>query len=206
MRMGKTDQMNEACSPLEDEDLIRRCVEGDRISREKLAMACLPRVRKTVFMTAGRTPDADDLVQVSMTRVFGGLARFRMESKLTTWIDRITINTVREHYRRKPIVGLFPGGDWREDRPTPERLGPDRVLEGRRVTDALSSHLSHIRPKKRMALVLSVAYGYSVSEIATMVGCTVETAKKRLQHGRRELLDRLRKDPYLSGVLQEIES
>lgn len=204
--MGETDQMNNSCAPLEDEELIRLSVEGDRSARERLARACLPRVRRTVFMVAGKTQDADDMAQVAMARVFGGLSGFRMESKLTTWIDRITVNTVREHYRRRPIVSLFPGADWSDNRPSPRNLSPEKKIEGQRMVDALSSHLAHIRPRKRMALVLSVAYGYSVSEIAELVDCSTETAKKRLQHGRRELLARLRKDPYLCAVLQEIES
>jgi len=142
--------MSNAVPPLQDPILIERSIAGDRSARERLAGACLPRVRRTIFMLVGRSEDAEDLVQISLARIFGGLASFRSESRLTTWMDRIM--------------------------------------------------------KKRTALVLSAAYGYTVSEIAEMTGCTTETAKKRLQHGRRELLARLRKDPCLNAAFEEIES
>ena len=154
-------------------------------------------------MTIGGSQEADDIVQNSMSKIFLNLDGFRGESKLTTWIDRITINSVREYFRRRPLVSLFPAGDWQDRRSAPESQSPDKNYEKKNLMDAVGVHLSSIRPKKRMALVLSTAYGYTVSEIAEITGCTTETAKKRLQHGRRELLEKMRKDPKLSGLEME---
>jgi RNA polymerase sigma-70 factor (ECF subfamily) len=205
-KMSGVRDMSTAVPPLQDPVLIERSIAGDRSARERLAGACLPRVRRTVFMLVGRSEDAEDLVQISLARIFGGLASFRSESQLTTWMDRITVNTVREHFRRRPLVSLFPAGEWQETADQSGRQEPDRRLDGKRMMELLRSHLSSVRMKKRTALVLSAAYGYTVSEIAEMTGCTTETAKKRLQHGRRELLARLRKDPCLSAAFEEIES
>jgi RNA polymerase sigma-70 factor (ECF subfamily) len=190
--------------PSKDSDLLERCRAGDRPAREELARACLPRVRRTVLLATGGGPDTDDLVQSTMVRVFAGLDGFRGEAKFSTWLDRVTINAVREHFRRRTLVFLFPSGESRDALPAPASQEPDRRLEGQRLLERLSVHLAAIRPKKRMALILSTAYGYSVSEVAELTDCTTETAKKRLQHGRRELIARLQQDPRLASQLKEI--
>jgi len=190
--------------PSRDSDLLERCLMGDRAAREELARACLPRVRRTVFLTTGGGQDTDDLVQSTMARVFAGLGSFRGEAKFATWLDRVTINAVREHYRRRTLVQLFPTDEPREVLPAPENESPERRLEGQRLLERLAAHLAAIRPKKRVALILSAAYGYSVSEVARLTDCTTETAKKRLQHGRREMIARLDQDPQLKRLLKEL--
>lgn len=190
--------------PSRDSDLLERCLAGDREAREQLARACLPRVRRTVFLSTGGGQETDDLVQSTMARVFAGLSGFRGEAKFATWLDRVTINAVREHFRRRTLVHLFPSGEPREPLPAPEADNPERRLEGQRLLERLSAHLAAIRPKKRMALILSAAYGYSVAEVAQLTDCTTETAKKRLQHGRREMLARLGQDPQLKRLLKEL--
>ncbi|MCK9460274.1 MAG: RNA polymerase sigma factor [Proteobacteria bacterium] len=194
---------NDIAAPLENRELLARSLAGDRASREELARACLARVRRTVFLSVRGAADADDVVQTAMSRIFAGLPEFRADAKLTTWIDRVTVNAVRDHFRRKPILAALLFAEPCELAPAPESFAPDAGWERRRLADALRGHLQKIRPNKRIALMLSVAYGYSAGEIAAMTDCTVETAKKRLQHGRRELMSRVRKDPYLFSVLEE---
>lgn len=189
---------------ISDGDLLARCRNGDRNALEELARACLPRVRRTVLFTSGGGPDLDDLVQTSMARIFMGLGSFRGDSGFTTWMDKVTINTIRQYYRRRPLDALFPTAE-EPATPAPEKESPDRRLEGQRMLEKLATHLGAIRPKKRMAIVLSTAYGYSAKEAAELMDCSTETAKKRIQSGRRELLSKMRKDPYLSQALKEME-
>ncbi len=189
---------------LKDGDLLTRCLEGERAAREELARACLPRVRKTVMLTAGGGPDTDDLVQTAMARIFTGLHTFRGGKGFLAWLDKVTVNAVRQYYRRRPLASLFPPSEEADYSAAPKSQGPESRLEGQRMIERLATHLATIRPKKRYALVLSAAYGYTSSEAGDLMGCSSETAKKRLQHGRRELLSRMRKDPYLCQVLKEI--
>jgi len=185
-------------------DLISRCCIGDRAAKEELARLSLARVRKTVLLVTGGGPDTDDLVQITLVRAFSGLLSYRGEAPFTAWLDRVTINAVKQYYRRRPLEALFPSGEPPELAVETEVTGPDRRLEGQRMLRCLTQHLMSLRPKKRMAVVLCAAYGYSLQEVAEIMECTLETAKKRLQHGRRELLARMTKDNYLCQALKEI--
>lgn len=202
--MTKANEMATRPSPLEDEQLLTRCRRGDRDAREQLARACLPRVRRTVHLVYGSGPDHEDLVQNSLVRIFASLESFRGEARLTTWLDRVTVNTVRQHFRRRPLVAIFPSLEGSARAAAPAVEGPESRVAGRLLGQRIETLLRAIKPKKRIALVLSISYGYTVSEIGELVGCTTETAKKRLQHGRRELLERIRRDPRLAQALEEI--
>jgi RNA polymerase sigma-70 factor (ECF subfamily) len=194
---------SDVVTPLEDPGLLARAIGGDRASREELARACLARVRRTVFLSIASAADADDVVQNALSGIFAALPSFRADAKLTTWIDRIAINAVRDHFRRRPLLAMLlsPLPDGAE--PVAAEGAPDDGWERRRLGEALRLQLLRIRPRKRVAVMLAVAYGYSVAEIAALTDCSVESAKKRLQHGRRELMARVRKDPFLSSLLEE---
>jgi RNA polymerase sigma-70 factor, ECF subfamily len=194
---------DDVVAPLENPELLARSLAGDRASREELARACLGRVRRTVFLAVASAADADDVVQNAMSGIFAALPGFRADAKLTTWIDRIAVNAVRDHFRRRPILAALLSSAPSELEPAPESAAPDVGWERRRLYEGLRRHLLRLRPNKRIALMLAAAYGYSVNEIATMTDCPAETAKKRLQHGRRELVARVQKDPFLSGLLKE---
>ncbi len=197
---------NRVCSsPLDDEALISLAVGGNRDAREALARAALVRVRRIVHLTTRGGDEVDDIAQLALCRAFSRLHTFRGESKLTTWLDRVTINTVREHYRSRSLVHLFFNADKSERIRAPESESPERRTESGRLMLRLRRHLDAILPKKRIALVLFAVYGYTMAEIGSMVGCSTETAKKRVQHGRRELLERLRRDPDTARRLEELE-
>jgi RNA polymerase sigma factor (sigma-70 family) len=77
---------------------------------------------------------------------------------------------------------------------------PEDQLQQRQLLDRLAHHVARLRPNQRLPVVLHMLHGYTIPEIAAMLEIEVETAKKRLQRGRRGLLQRLRRDPSCSGM------
>lgn len=189
MRQGPSREQRVAAH--QDAALLERCRARDPAALESLARGLLPRVRKTVFFLAGADSEADDLVQMAMVRIFNGLSSFRGESSLGTWVDAVTLNTVRQHRRRRVLSFLFTSSDSSPCEPVSHWPSPEDETLGQMALRQVAEHLQSIKPKKREATVLAVLYGYSTSEVAELVGCTTETAKKRIQHGRRELLQHL---------------
>ncbi len=186
-----------------DNELIARSVAGDRAARERLATVCMPRVWRTVYLACRGGPEVEDLVQESMIRAFADISGFRATGNFFAWLDRVTVNVMRQHFRKRSLKMFIPS-DKLDSQQSLDIGGPDKKFEGKRVMDRLAHHLSGIRPKNRMAVILSIVQGYTVSEIALAVDCSVETAKKRLLRGRRELVSRVQKDPYSRQILKEL--
>ena len=187
-----------------DTPLIERAAEGDRAAREQLAAACLPRVRRIVGIGYGPKDDMDDVVQIAMVTVFRDLSQLRSAAGFRAWIDTVVWNVIRSHGRRRSrFASLFIPAE-QEIVEAHTRPMEEGAIIHRELFFRLHRHLSGIGEKKRMAAVLSLCFGYVDSEIADLMGCSVEAAKKRTQHGRRELFERLRRDPAYVDLLAEV--
>jgi len=186
------------------DDLVRRSVDGDRAAQDELAAACLTQVWRTVYLCSGGGPDVEDLVQTAVVRALTKLPSYRPEGKFPAWLDRVTINVVRQHYRRRKLWLGIVDTLRRTPAPRPDSEATDRRAESRRVLARLAAHMAALRPKYRHAVALSIVRDYSVRDIAEACDCSVEAAKKRLARGRRDLIARLRRDPYCDQIAKEL--
>jgi RNA polymerase sigma-70 factor (ECF subfamily) len=187
------------------EALLRSCSAGDRDATERLAALCLPRVRRTVALSYGGGADAEDLVQNAMTRVFSKLDSFRGEASFLIWVDRIAINVIKDHFKKRRFIFFSENAEKEgEAMEATPRFGPDRDAERYRLFDRLAGHFATIHPKRRLPLVLSLFQGYTVPEIAALLDLSFDAAKMRLRSGRRDLMKRLKTDPYCRQAILEL--
>jgi RNA polymerase sigma-70 factor, ECF subfamily len=131
-------------------------------------------------LTCGDAALADDLAQESFLRAYRGLARYRGEAKLSSWLYRIAYNVFLAHRARgrpePPPPATLDGVVETED-------GADRVLlqhDLERAMDALS-------PPERAALTLAYRDGASHAEVASILGCPLGTAKTHILRGKEKL-------------------
>lgn len=183
--------------------LIPACLAGDTSAREQLARWCLPKVRRTVLLAYGQGPDADDLVQTAVVRVFDRLGSFRGDAGFYAWVDRITVNLMRDYFRsRRSRSAWEVTTDTPPDAPTSQHH-PEQAAERTQLLQHLSEHLTAITLDRRLPVVMALAHGYTAPEIAKLLDISLEAAKKRLQRGRQELLNRLKQDPRFRGLALE---
>ena len=186
------------------DSLILAAVSNDRSALEKLARICLPRVRRTVIFSYGSGPNCEDLVQTAMIRIFTRLKSFRFEASFFIWVDRITINIVRDSFKKRKFLLFFEDVTQLEvsEESTPAR--PDDEVEKHRLLRRLSRHFASISPNRRLPLVLSLYQGYTVPEIAALLDLSFDTAKMRLRRGRSDLLKRIKRDAYCAEAIREL--
>ncbi|MBN2527464.1 MAG: RNA polymerase sigma factor [Deltaproteobacteria bacterium] len=188
---------------LKNAELVERAVSGDPMAREALAVAAFPRVRKLVYLSYGNRYDIDDVTQIAMVTVFRDLPGLRNYDRFTAWLDTVVYNVVRTQGRKRiRFTSLFADADPSQDSRHWD-ITPEDEQVGHQLINLLQHHLNRIAPRKRNAAVMSIFFGYVDSEVAQIMDCSVETAKKRIQHGRKELMERVLKDPGCSGLLKE---
>jgi RNA polymerase sigma-70 factor (ECF subfamily) len=129
-------------------------------------------------LAAGEEPEARDVVQEAWVRAIAGLATFRGESRLSSWLCGICANVWRERLRRtRPEVALDAAS---EGAALPSPAPPHEPLDVRRALEGLA-------PGYRAVIVLHGIYGYSHAEVAAMLGIAEGTSKSQLLRGRRAL-------------------
>ena len=74
---------------------------------------------------------------------------------------------------------------WDDDHPNQET--PEKVLSRRQLFERLLSEMDSIPTKRRVPLLLRLAYGYTVKEVAELTDAPPNTVKDRLKTAFREL-------------------
>jgi RNA polymerase sigma-70 factor (ECF subfamily) len=191
-------------TPEDDAELVAACVAGDMAAQRALFRREYARVNATVFRLVGSARDADDLVQETFIAVFRGLPRFRGDSKLSTWIDRIAVRVVFHHIRsrgRAPVP-LDLLGDVEGTGGTPDAHAQAHARDGLR---RLYTALADLTPEARTAFALYAIDGRSISEVAQLTQTSFVAAKCRIWRARRLLMKKAKEDPVLAELVREDE-
>jgi RNA polymerase sigma-70 factor (ECF subfamily) len=167
--------------------LVERCQAGDPAAFRDLYDESVAGVHRHLSLLIGPGPDIDDLVQLVFLNVFNSIKRFRGQSAFSTWLFRITVNVARQEIRlrgrRRRLGSAIHSAS--KVRPNAVDATPERQLS---VSQQVYDVLDDLPPKKRETFVLYTYEGYSLEEIAGLLGSSVSTIGSRLQSARKEIV------------------
>ena len=84
----------------DDMEIVRMARQRDGAAFEAIMQRCNRRVYRIARAVMRDDSEAEDVVQEAYMRAFAGLADFRGESRLTTWLSRIVLNEALGRLRR----------------------------------------------------------------------------------------------------------
>lgn len=143
-----------------------------------------PKVYRHLARMVGES-EAEDLTQSVMLRVSGGLARFRGDASLSTWIYRIATNAVIDRLRGPDAPAPVSGEAVAALEP-PSPSSETRAVR-REMNECIREFIERLPEKYRAALALAELQGHRNAEIAEALGISVAAVKIRLHRGRRLL-------------------
>jgi RNA polymerase sigma-70 factor (TIGR02960 family) len=191
-------------------DLLTRARAGDGEAFRELVEPHRREVQVHCYRMLGSFQDAEDALQDTMLTAWQGLGGFEGRASLRTWLYRIAtsrcLNARRSASRR-------PAKEWdvpNVDPPEPTRLGevvwlepyPDALLEGaidvplgpearyeqnESISLAFVTALQVLPPRQLAVLILRDVLGFRASEVADMLGSTVESVTSALKRARTSL-------------------
>jgi RNA polymerase sigma-70 factor (ECF subfamily) len=173
----------------DDQALVERFRNGDLLAWRAIYDRYAQPVFRFVSALGVPPEEREDAAQEVFVAVYRGLARFRGEAQLSTWIYRIAARHASHLGRRRRMRSYLSILPWHEGEP---ELPPDPAEKASelRLLDMLLAKLS---PKKRMVIVLFEIEGLGVNEIANVMGCPANTVWSRLRHARAELVKAARR-------------
>ena len=141
-------------------------------------------VYNVAYKMMGNPHDAEEVAQDAFLSAYRAFARFRGESRVTTWLYRITVNAalmrIRREKRARELrwVGIenLEVPSW-EDSPEPSTINSElgaKIQEG----------IARLQPELRAAVVLRDVAGLSSAEAAEALDITVSSLKSRLHRAR----------------------
>jgi len=181
---------------------------GDERAFEELVMPHRRELRALCYRMSGSIHDADDLIQEVLLRAWKGLAAFKGDASVRTWLYKITVNTcltaLAAKKRRALPNELGPAGDvatpmvplyepiWIE--PCPEELYADpqptaETRYGMRESVALAflTALQVLPARQRALVLLHDVLGWSATECAELLEISSAGVNSALQRARETL-------------------
>src|SRR5687767_5124408 len=186
-------QTQAAVAPSErptDTELIARILSGDR-----RAMETLMRLHnRTLFRTARAIlrddAEAEDAVQEAYLQAYRKLSTFRGESKLSTWLVRITANEALMRRRRNSR----PAEAAEQHEAVSEAPGPQDDAERAQMRRLLEAHIDALPDGYRAVFVLRAVEELSVEETAAALDIPDATVRSRFFRARGLLRESLARD------------
>lgn len=141
-------------------------------------------VYNVAFRMMGNPQDAEDVAQEAFISAFRAYERFRGESKVTTWLYRITVNAALMRLRKeKKARTLTQTGlddvvipDWSD--------APFRAASDSELGDRLRDGIETLPDDFKVAVILRDMEELSNAEAAEVIGISVPALKSRLHRGR----------------------
>lgn len=183
---------------LHDAELVRRFRFGDEDAFAAIVGRYRDKMLSLAFRHLRNHSDAEEIAQDTFIRAHRGLAGFRGESSLSTWLHRIAFNLSRNRHkhnfcrRRHATVSLdFRLGDGNRgtiaDLIVCEAPGPARIAASGEFSEIVARCMEELGPRQREILVLRNVLSRSYDEIARTLGLSVGTVKSRIGRARESL-------------------
>jgi len=164
--------------------LLRAHAAGDPDAFAELVRRHRDRLWAVALRTLNDREEAADAVQDALISAFRSADKFRGDAAVTTWLHRIVVNACLDRMRRRQA---------RPTVPLPETNGGGLSLLGSSPPHdsdtalTVRQALAELPAEQRVALVLLDMQGYSIAEIANILGVAEGTVKSRCARGRARL-------------------
>ena len=149
---------------------------------DALAEKYMDTIYRLAFSWLKSQADADDVVQEVLLRLYRTDREFESEEHVKNWLMKVTVNECRKMWRR-PFRAHENIDDYIET----------LVFEDRSCRDLFEAVMRLDRPK-RTAVMLYYIEGYSIREIASLLGVPAGTVGTRLARARKELAQYLKEE------------
>lgn len=162
---------------------------------EKMVPQFHPMVERTARRMLRNPEDAKDAAQEVFLRAFSRHHTFRGDSKFSTWLMRITINTCLMRLRRHtpevlslnaPENGEFYGATFAERVECAEDT-PEQHLQRLELRAALERAVKKLRPSQRIVVILRDVRELDTRQTGEALGIHQSAIKSRLLRGRAAL-------------------
>ena len=181
-----------------DAELVKRFNQGDESAFTEIMNRYYGKILGLALNLLRNRADAEEIAQDTFLRVHRGLANFRGDSSLATWLYRIALNLARNRYwyffrrRRQDSVSIDrPLGDETGatlgDFIAAEKGDPAQQTVTNEFADLISACMEKLDSRHREILTMRNSLHLPYEEIARALAINVGTVKSRIARARESL-------------------
>jgi len=169
--------------------LLHRCMTNDQDACSEFFSRYTRKIFNTAYRILGEEASAEDALQETLLNIYRGLANFRGDSRISTWVSRITVNVclgILRKARNKHFIDLEDDAAKNLPAPPTPLVDPLEYAETEELSRLVEDTFTRMSGKQRDVVRLHDMEGHTIQEIARMMRCPSGTIKSRLFYGRQE--------------------
>lgn len=180
----------------EEKELVKEILRGSNNAFKKLINDNKRIVGSIVFKMLSSSEDREDIAQDIFIKVYTNLKTFKFESKLSTWIARISYTTCINHLKKnKPdlLDDVKKYDDFEEDISEAEKIEdtifqlPDEIVSDSQRKIILDEEINSLPILWKTLLTLYHSEEMKYDEISKITGLPIGTVKSYLYRARNTL-------------------
>lgn len=181
-----------------DAVLVQRFTAGDESAFIEIMNRYQAKIFGTVYNLLHNRTDAEEIVQDTFVRAYRGLAKFRGDSSLATWLYRIAVNLARNRYwyffrrRRQDSLSLDHAVGENGDATFADLVAapghdPAQETAAGEFTTLIAACMEQLDRRHREILTMRNVLNLPYEEIAQTLRINVGTVKSRIARAREQL-------------------
>jgi len=181
-------------TPKQERRLVKRLKARDERAFREFVTEHQQLVFNLVYRFLGNREEAEDVSQEVFVTVFKSIDRFRAESRLSTWIYRISVNHAKNRLkylqrRKTDRRQSLDSTSETELQPADRTMnaGPESIAIGRQTERLIQNALKALDDDQRLVIILRDVEHLTYEEIGEITGLNMGTVKSRLHRARAAL-------------------
>jgi len=178
---------------MDDLKIIESCLLGNTQIFSRLIDNYKNMVYNLAYRMSNSPHEAEDISQEAFLRAFQSLARFNPSYKFSTWLYQITLNIIRDRFKKKELnyVSLDAPVETDDSKfyPQPANLtdNPEQIITRQEDVQAIQQAIYSLPLKYREVIVLRHLQNLSYIEISNILKLPTGTVKVHLYRAREQL-------------------
>ena len=171
---------------MEDKEIVEKILAGDTEQYAEIVRRYQQIVANLSYKLCGTRLEVEEVTQQVFVELYTALPRFRFDSKLSSFIYRITVNVVCKMLNRSKRYVSTDQYENRPEEPSTDRNAEQQIIHSEQL-DALRAAIGHLKDEQRTALVLYTFEDFSYQQIADVMQCSLAKVESLIFRAKKNL-------------------
>jgi RNA polymerase sigma-70 factor, ECF subfamily len=172
-------------------ELVRQCVNGDRIAFEKLVREHMNTILGLAYNYVGNFATAEDIAQETFVQAFQSLSNLRDGARFKVWLLKIARNKCIDAIRRNPHWISLDQNQELQKEIARKSVSANGELGAQFSEEDLLKAMQSLREDYREIFVMKHVDNLSYKEISIILGMTVSAVGEKLYRVRLMMREKL---------------
>lgn len=167
-----------------DEYLVELARNGNELAWNSLLARYDHKIHQIINFHINDIQNAKDLAQEVLLKVYRYLRYFKDESQFSTWLYKITQNTIKNYYRTRSLQ-IDSEAQYAEEQYSIYYSSPEHQLINMEFNKQIENAIDRLSEDLRLCYGLHVFEGNRYEDIAKKLDCPIGTVRSRIHRARK---------------------